>query len=267
MFRISSLLLFVCTFLFLGCSKDDASNTVIQRQGVANKLSRKTNEIGMTFIQIPAGSFKMGLGSRGSNEVLKDVELSSFYLLDKEVTVGQFKEFDPNYSNQGCMDEDCPAIELTREEVRKYIEWISKQDGRQYALPTEAQWEYAARGGLEGKDYPWGNKSDESFAYIGSDGTVPTGSYPPNGYGLFDMCGNAWEMVRESDYSYDASSARDPVGPVDFDSELYVVRGLGSDVLFPQVWFRTFWLDSEPGIVGFRLVFQEETDSSEDEGN
>lgn len=100
---------------------------------------------------------------------------------------------------------DLPVVQLTLEDAQAYAEWAGKR------LPTEEEWEYAARGGLEGATYPWGNEREPGgryaanyhqgafpFADTGADGfagRAPVGCFPPNGYGLYDMTGNVWELT------------------------------------------------------------------------
>jgi formylglycine-generating enzyme required for sulfatase activity len=99
-----------------------------------------------------------------------------------------------------------------------YCLWLKDRTGKDYHLPTDAQWEKAARGGLDGKLYPWGDDKREGMAQMNSSwsvGPVAVGSFPPNGYGLFDMVGNVNEMTADwydEDY-YKSSPATDPLGP------------------------------------------------------
>jgi formylglycine-generating enzyme len=113
-----------------------------------------------------------------------------------------------------------------------YCRWLSGELQRDVRLPTEAEWEKAARGGVDGQRYPWGNDIDPTRGNFLTDpsvkrqrGTRPTGTYPPNAYGLYDMCGNVWEWVSDwyaADY-YGSGQVRDPGGPGFGD--MRIVRG------------------------------------------
>jgi formylglycine-generating enzyme required for sulfatase activity len=149
---------------------------------------------------IPAGEFQMGdpFGEGDSDErPVHTVYLDAFYIDVYEVTNAMYKKFmdetghsAPGYWNDARFNQpNQPVVGVTWYDAAAYCQWAGKR------LPTEAEWEKAARGGLVGKRYPWGDSIDNSKAnYNNKVGqTTPVGAYPPNGYGLYDMAGNVWE--------------------------------------------------------------------------
>jgi len=129
-----------------------------------------------------------------------------------EVTVGQFKKFlkSTAYTFDGELwakvyeyssTDKHPMIWVTWFDAVSYAKWVGKR------LPTEAEWEFAARGGLVGKEFPWGDEESIAREYAnfwdtgGTDQwknpTAPVGSFRPNGYGLYDMTGNVWEWCQD----------------------------------------------------------------------
>ena len=136
-----------------------------------------------------------------------------FYMDVTEVTVGQFKKFlkSSGYKPDEPIDweelykssptDDHPMIYVSWFDAQAYCEWTGKR------LPTEKEWEFAARGGLKDKEYPWGDEESIAREYanfevvLGRDQwdytTAPVGSFRPNGYGLHDMAGNVWEWCED----------------------------------------------------------------------
>ena len=223
------------------------------------------------FVYVPAGAFRMGdnLGEGESRErPVHTVDLSAFYIGKYEVTNGQWRKFrddsgyedpkfwpegrpvpkdqvpywkDPRNHGGGTPDSDnYPVIGINWDSAVAYCRWVSAKTGKTYRLPTEAEWEKAARG-TDGRRYPWGNAVDRTYAnYVGSqqyDTVMPVGTY--NGakhgdlqthdagspYGAYDLAGNLMEWCQDwysRDY-YSVSPKKDPKGP---DTGAYrVIRG------------------------------------------
>lgn len=161
--------------------------------------------------------------------------------------------------------DDHPVVLVTFEDAREYCRWLSARTGRPFRLPTEAEWERAARGGLDRKTYPWGDTIDPSLANFlanpqqrGNAGTRPVRSYPPNGFGLYAMAGNVWNWVADwyrADY-YAVSETRNPTGPA--SGTLRLVRGGGwtsEDVGYLRCAFRhPVPPDTYSYTIGFRIA-------------
>lgn len=227
--------------------------------------------VALAYVWVPAGVFLMGC-LPGESEAFGDekprrlVQLTrGFWMSRSPVTVAAYRCFaedterpmpeDP-YFNEDWSKDDHPIVNVSWADASDYCEWAG---GR---LPTEAEWEYAARGGRRDSIYPWGNEEpDDTRAKFGSnDGTSPVESYPANGFGLYDMVGSNWEWTADwygVNY-YNSSPARDPMGPARGDSR--VVRG-GSWNYGPELLRCSFRFKLEPEFryfgIGFRCVREE----------
>lgn len=206
--------------------------------------AQKKTEKSSTYeemVLIPAGSFQMGSEVWGSDEKpVHTVQLSSFYMDKYEVTNGKYKKcvdagscsapsnstsFTRSFYYGDNRYDNYPVIYVSWDDARKYCQWKGKR------LPTEAEWEYAARGGLSGAKYPWGDAIKDSDANYFDSGdsedndTMAVGSYAANGYGLYDMAGNVCEWMNDwyEEKYYKSSPSRDPQGPS--NGEYRVVRG------------------------------------------
>jgi len=158
-----------------------------------------------------------------------------------------------------------PVVLITYEDAVAYCEWLGGELRRTVRLPTEAEWERAARGGIDGYRYPWGNDIDATRCNYLTDpavkrqrGTRPTGTYPPNAFGLYDVCGNVWEWASDwyqSDY-YGTGETRDPRGPE--SGTMRIVRGgswVNEDVSMLRCAYRhKVPPDTYAYSVGFRIV-------------
>ncbi len=241
-------LLLLMMVVWVGCGEDEPEKVkpkVVDEVADEGPMKRIIWEAdGAKMALIPAGSFEMGDSKDEPEAWMKrslpvhTVELDAFYMDVNEVTMSQFKQFveESGYAYEGNWNEVAkysptakhPMIYVSWHDANAYCEWAGKR------LPTEAEWEYAARGGLTGKRYPWGNTEDQARGYANYDGAdrrdkwtglAPVGSLKSNGYGLFDMAGNVWEWCADwygEDY-YSNSSLRNPQGPS--TGEWRVLRG------------------------------------------
>ena len=188
------------------------------------------------MVLIPAGEFQMGSNSGGSNEKpIHSVYIDAFYMDEYEVTNAEYAAFlnaKGKYTESGKTWLDIGAARVRIEYVAgvyrvkagyenhpvTYVSWYGAMAYAAWAgkrLPTEAEWEKAARGNLSGLTYPWGNTLDSSKAnYSGNIGdTTAVGEYTANGYGLYDMAGNVWEWCLDGYDSgfYAVSPSQNPL--------------------------------------------------------
>ena len=275
--------LVTCGVLFLGvCLEcDDPAR--------AQAASPTTAPAGMVLI--PGGTFKMGTDDGFPHEgPVHEVTLAPFWMDKHEVTVGEFAKFveSTGYKTEaetlgwsGVFDPaqrawaksdgadwrhpwgpksnakpNEPVVHVSYADAMAYAMWAGKR------LPTEAEFEFAARGGLDQKTYAWGDElrpngkhganiwqgrfPDRDEATDGFPGPAPVGSFPANGYGLYDISGNVWEWCHDwfaPDY-YASSPKENPKGP-DRGTER-VIRG-GS------------WMCSENYCVGYRAAARNQT--------
>jgi len=222
-----------------------------------------TNSIGMEFVLIPSGTFKMGSSNGESDEKpIHSVTISeAFYMGKYEVTQKEWKAVmgDNPSSFKG---DKLPVEQVSWNDIQEFIKKLNqKEGGTKYRLPTEAEWEYAARAGSNSK---WSFGDNESqlgdYAWYGSNSnsqTHPVGQKKPNKYGLYDVHGNVWEWVQDwydSNY-YSSSPKTDSKGPS--SGSLRVFRGGGwySDAEYTRSADRDFD-NPEYGFsnIGFRLV-------------
>jgi len=207
----------------------------LQSRGRGDVTTQELERASTEMVRIPAGEFQMG-----SNEITEatprhTVYLDAFYIDPYEVTNAQFKAFidaNPEWRKDNIPSEyhngnylrhwdgndypngraHHPVVYVSWYAAMAYAKWVGKR------LPTEAEWEKAARGGIAHKRYVWGNSRDPGRANYGYYGkhTRNVGSYLPNGYGLYDMGGNVWELCLD-EYNknfYRRSPKENPVAGV-----------------------------------------------------
>ncbi len=178
------------------------------------------NEIGMEFVLVPAGTFRMGVSGRGNKDPFArpahEVTITRpFYIGRYEVTQAEWQAvMGINPSHFHLCGGRCPVENISWNDTQTFIEKLNDQAGADlYRLPTEAEWEYAARGGLEKVDR-YGPVKDIAWTRSNGGGqTHPVGGKTPNGYGLYDTLGNVAEWVGDWFGSYTKEAQSDPTGP------------------------------------------------------
>lgn len=165
------------------------------------------------MVAIPGGSFDMGCVSgmdcNNDEKPVHSVRIKPFEMSKTEIT---FEQWDACVAFGGCdyLPDDRgwgrgnrPVIKVSYDDIQKYIAWLNRQTGQHYRLPSEAEWEYAARAGTRSK-YSWGNDIGRNKANCDGCGsqwddkqTAPVASFAANGFGLHDMHGNVWEWVAD----------------------------------------------------------------------
>lgn len=253
-------------------------------------------------VSVRGGTFRMGIAADSIPELRRRYEvtfpgvfeneapahtvtLGDFRLDRHEVTNAEFAEFvaeqpewgraalAPDRHNGRYLEHwkdghdpagagDHPVVFVTWHAAMAFCQW---QGGR---LPTEAEWEYAARAGGDA-EFPWGDEPPPperaNYAASGHRGTRPVGSYPPNPFGLYDLAGNVWEFLLDEDGAYSKGAQQDPVagGPV-APQAVGGVQGRrivrGASFGGGTVNLRTRWRDSHPvtnavEFVGFRCAY------------
>ncbi len=188
----------------------------------------------MVFVK--GGSFKMGSNNGYKDEKpIHSASLSDFYIGKYEVTVAQYRlfckqthhPFPPKPDRQWYDEHDKvrewtwrdnnPIVDVSWYDAQEYCEWLSKQTGDEYSLPTETQWEFAARGGNKSHKYKYSGSNDiNEVAWYDETtyerGPKPVGQLKPNELGIYDMSGNAFEWCKDIYGHYPSRGGRNPSG-------------------------------------------------------
>ncbi len=229
-------------------------------------------------VHIPGGTFRMGCvsgkGCQDDEKPVHRVTISQGFYLSKYETT--FAQWDACVADGGCKhkpgDEgwgrgNRPVINVSWDDAVQYAKWLSRKTGQTWRLPTEAEWEYAARSGTKTK-YSWGNGIDCGKANYGNGWdyscesvnpgqTKTVGSFSANKFGLHDMHGNVWEWVSDWYGKYKNVHQTDPKGPRNGSSRVF----RGGSWLFDARFLRSAYRDNfSPDIryyfLGFRLLRQ-----------
>ena len=223
---------------------------------------------GPEMILIPGGSFQMGdttnVGEADEKPV-HTVRVKSFYMSKFEITQRQWNAL--RQSGASFFEGDNRPVEnVSLKRIKAFIKLLNSKTGRNYRLPTEAEWEYAARAGST-SNYSWGNNVGENRANCRDCGslwdgkeTAPVGSFQQNAFGLYDMHGNVWEWVQDNRHNDYHNAPADSSAWGETSKECccqFVLRGGSWDSVSADIRSANrFWYGKEKGlkIYGFRLA-------------
>lgn len=203
------------------------------------------------MIKVEGGTFQMGNKNNDGQEdevPVHRVTLSTFYMAKTETTVLQWKTFceatgrtmppAPVYG----WESDAPIVNINWNDADAYVKWLSHTTGKKYRIPTEAEWEYAAKGGNTGKDYKFSGSDDPvAVAWYGANSdnrSHPVAKKQPNSLGLYDMTGNVWEWTNDVYARYDTASVVNPRAGTHGEVMVFKGGGLMEPVQYIHITMR-----------------------------
>ena len=223
---------------------DATPRIVINVAAERARFSNFENSIGDLMLFVPSTEFTMGseaFDAPPNERPATKVMVSRFFISRHLITNAQYEQFDPQHARKraaGASDRH-PAIYVSSLDAMKFCQWLGTRERRKYRLPTEAEWEYAARGS-DGRKYPWGNYgrrgdlanfADRNTVFAWSDReiddgyaeTSPVGSFPVgvSPFGVEDMAGNVWEWCLDYYEPYRGTPRVNPHGPPNGTKRVY----------------------------------------------
>ena len=226
----------------------------------------QVGDVQFEMVYVEGGTFRMGATEEqgkdayDSEKPVHRVTLASYLIGKHEVTQALWKEVmgsNPSYNEQGG---DYPVERVIWDDCQEFVKKLNARTGMKFRLPTEAEWEYAARGGDRSKGYKYAGSGnlDEVGWYDGNSGnhTHPVGEKKPNELGLYDMSGNVLEWCEDRFGAYSNEAQTNPTGPQ--SGYIRVLRGGGkwNDARSCRVSFRSYLggPGGGYGVIGLRLV-------------
>ncbi len=241
------------------------SETVTPEKGQAQSFTEDLgNDITLEMVSIPGGSFMMGSPSGEgyrSEKPQHQVSIPKFFMGKYPITQAQYKQAiakNPSYFQGDDCDDYCPVERVSWQDAEEFCQRLSRQTGKKYRLPTEAEWEYACRAGTT-TPYHFGQAITDKLAnYDNNVGrTTSVGQFPPNVFGLYDMHGNVWEWCQDDWHDNYEGAPTDGSPWLSENSSNKVIRG-GSWLLNPGVCRSAFrnsrTRDFRDHLIGFRVV-------------
>jgi uncharacterized repeat protein (TIGR02543 family) len=249
------------------------TNTTIYAQWTAVPVNPPATLNNIEMVSVTGGTFTMGCTQEQGNDCYDaenpahQVTVDNFSIGKYEVTQGLWKavmgSLPSSISNSYGMGDNYPVYYVSWNDIQTFITTLNNMTGKKYRLPTEAEWEFAARGGNSGKNqnykYSGSDNIDEVAWYSVNSGskTHPVGEKAPNELGLYDMSGNVYEWVNDWYGSYSGSAVSNPTGPNTGSHRVGRGGSWYNDAWFCRVSFRPNRPDGGPAyraiILGFRL--------------
>ena len=234
--------------------------------GSSTSTSGSLNIAGFDMVYVKGGTFTMGATAEQGSDAydnekpVHSVTLSDYYIGKYEVTQAQWKAIMGSNPSEWKGD-NLPVENVSWDDIQEFITKLNAQTGKKFRLPTEAEWEYAARGGNQSKGYKYSGSnsiSDVAWYYDNSSSkTHPVGQKSPNELGVYDMSGNVYEWCQDwySSSAYSSSSQTNPTGPSSGSYRVLRSGGWNSSARYCRVSNRAGSTpDSRGGNLGFRLV-------------
>ena len=217
----------------------------------------------LEFVKVKGGTFTMGDAAYEDAKPHK-VKLSSFYIQKTEVTQELWEAVMGSNPSSFKACPNCPVEQVSWVDIQQFISKLNAKTGKTYSLPTEAEWEFAARGGKKSKGYKYaGSNEIEAVAWYkenSEDKTHTVGQKSPNELGIYDMSGNVWEWCSDwyGESYYGSSASTDPQGPASGSYRVLRGGGWGSAAARCRVAHRS---SSSPGnrsnSGGFRVLLSQ----------
>ena len=258
---------------FIGGSNSNTKvNNVNNAATPTPSVSPTAEQVAKTeMVKITGGKFMMGSNEgKPAEQPAHEAEVEDFWLGKTEVTNAEYHEFVKETGHKAPAhwtasgnpvrgEEKLPVVRVSLADVNAYIDWLSKRDRVQYRLPTEREWEYAARNGGANNLYPWGDRWEANRGIFDQTTPKAVGSVPngANQWGVVDLIGNVWEWTSSELASYPNSKA---VIEKKGDRKEYIIRGGGyaskSSGGNAVTATTRLWVEAErqDGFLGFRLA-------------
>ncbi|MDR0971557.1 MAG: formylglycine-generating enzyme family protein [Bacteroidales bacterium] len=246
------ILLFLCFNVY--CQEKDTIDII------------KKIEPQMIFVE--GGTFYMGCTSEQGGDCswdespVRKVTLSNFYISKYEITQKQWQVVMNATPSKSGQWEDYPVTNISWYEVQEFCQKLNEMTGKKYRLPTEAEWEYAARGGNKSKGFKFsGSDNLDNIGWFATNcqyDTHPVGQKEPNELGIYDMSGNVWEWCSDFFAKYPSKNEKNPQGPSQGKSKIFRGGSWRSHITYCRNTIRNYFIPTnKSNTVGFRLVLSE----------